>query len=179
MKEPRNNVTLQQNGKIINDPSIVSNIFNNYFRTVAMEMGNESPLSEEESLDEIFQIYEDHKSVKNIHINKQQDISFNFNEVPVSKVRSLIQEIDNRKACGFDNMPPKLLKFAANELAPAVTTLVNKSVSMSHFPWELKQEHVGDVQKPSANIRLEWTDKVMHNINYEFPHGIFFMNSTK
>ena len=43
MKEPRNNVTLQQNGKIINDPSIVSNIFNNYFRTVAMEIGNESP----------------------------------------------------------------------------------------------------------------------------------------
>ena len=54
MKEPRNNVTLQQNGKILNDPSIVSNIFNNYFRTVAMEIGNESPLSEEESLDEIF-----------------------------------------------------------------------------------------------------------------------------
>ena len=42
-----------------------------------------------------------------------------------------------------------------------------------------KQEHVGDVQKPSANITLEWTYKVMHNINYEFPHGIFFMNSTK
>ena len=120
MKEPRNNVTLQQNDKIINDPSIVSNIFNNYFRTVAMEIGNESPLSEEESLDEIFQIYEDHKSVKNIHSNKQQDISFNFNEVPVSKVRSLIQEIDHRKACGFDNMPPKLLKSAATELAPAV-----------------------------------------------------------
>ena len=54
MKEPRNNVTLQQNGKIINDPSIVSNIFNNYFRTVAMEIGNESPLSEEESLDDFF-----------------------------------------------------------------------------------------------------------------------------
>ena len=106
MKEPRNNVTLQQNGKIINDPSIVSNNFNNYFRTVAMGIGNESPLSEEESLDEIFQIYEDNKSVKNIHSNKQQDISFNFNEVPVSKVRSLIQEIDHRKACGLDNMPP-------------------------------------------------------------------------
>ena len=40
MKEPRNNVTLQQNGKIIDDPSIVSNIFNNYFRTVAVEIGN-------------------------------------------------------------------------------------------------------------------------------------------
>ena len=66
MKEPRNNVTLQQNGKIINDPSIVSNNFNNYFRTVAMGIGNESPLSEEESLDEIFQINEDNKSVKNI-----------------------------------------------------------------------------------------------------------------
>ena len=47
-----------------------------------MEIGNESPLSEEESLDEIFHIYEDHKSVKKIYSNKQQDISFNFNEVP-------------------------------------------------------------------------------------------------
>ena len=42
-----------------------------------------------------------------------------------------------------------------------------------------KQEHVGDVQKPSANIRSEWTSKVMPNINYEFPHGVFFMHSTK
>ena len=50
----------------------------------------------------------------------------NFNEVPVSKIRSLIQEIDQGKACGFDNIPPKLLKSAANELAPSVTTLVNK-----------------------------------------------------
>ena len=152
IKEPRNNVTLQQNGKIINDPSIVSNIFNNYFRTVAMEIGNESPLSEEESLDEIFQIYEDHNSVKNIHSNKQQDISFNFNEVTVSKVRSLIQEIDHRKACGFDNMPPKLLKSAANELAPAVTTLVNKSVSMSHFPCELKKSELSPLFKDKDDL---------------------------
>ena len=79
MKEPRNNVTLQQNGKIINDPS---NMFNNYFRTVTMEIGNESPLSVgRKSLDENFQMYEDHESVKNIYNNKQQYISFNFNEV--------------------------------------------------------------------------------------------------
>ena len=102
---------LEQNGEIINDPSTVSKIFNNYFSTVAMGIGNEAPLSGEESLDEIFQIYKDHKY---IYSNKQQNISFNFNEVPVSKVKSLIQEIDHRKACGFNNMPPKLLKSATN-----------------------------------------------------------------
>ena len=152
MKEPRNNVTLQQNGKIINDPSIVSNIFNNCFRTVAMEIGNESPLSEVESLDEFFQIYEDRKSVKNIHSNKQQDISFNFNEVPVSKVKSLIQEIDHRKACGFDNMPPKLLKSAANELVSTVTTLVNKCVYMSHCPCELKKSELSHLCKDKDDL---------------------------
>ena len=33
MKEPRNNVALQQNGKIINDPSIVSNHISQYHQT--------------------------------------------------------------------------------------------------------------------------------------------------
>ena len=66
MKEPRNNVTLQQNDKIINSdkrPTTVSNIFYNYLSTMAMEIGNEAPLSEEESLDEMLQIYEEHKRI--------------------------------------------------------------------------------------------------------------------
>ena len=104
-----------------------------------MKIENESPLLEEEGPDEIFQIYEDHKSVKSIYSNKEQDILFNFNEVPFSKIKSLIQAIDHRKACGFDDMPPKPLKSAVNELAPAVTTFVNKSVSLSHFPCEVKK----------------------------------------
>ena len=57
---------------------------------MAIEIEDKFPLWEEESLDEIFQIYEDLKSVTNIQSNKQQDISFNFNEVPVSKIRYLV-----------------------------------------------------------------------------------------
>ena len=138
MKEPRNKMV----------KSTVSNIFNNYFSTVAMEIGNESPLSEEESLDEIFHIYEDHKSVKNIYIAINSKI-FHLTSMKylISKVRYLIQELDHRKACGSDDMPPTLLKSAANEFAPAVTTLVNKPVSMSHFRCELKNSELSPLFK--------------------------------
>ena len=117
-----------------------------------MQIDNESLLLEEEGPDEIFQIYEDHKSVKSIYSNKEQDVLFSFNEVPVSKVKFLIQAIDHRKACGFDDMPPKLLKSAANELAPAVTIFVNKSVSLSHFPCEVKKSELSPIFKDKDDL---------------------------
>ena len=40
-----------------------------------------------------------------------------------------------------------------------------------------KMTLVQETKNPPANIRSEWTSKVMHNISYEFPYGVFFMNS--
>ena len=44
-------ITLQHNGKILNDPSTFSNILNDYFSNVALEIGNEKPMSEDEDIE--------------------------------------------------------------------------------------------------------------------------------
>ena len=85
--------------------------------------------------------------MKNIHSNKQQDIWFNFNEVPVSKVRSLIQEINHGKACGFDQ-PLSVLTCLSNFFEKIYNEQLNDhfknvlSVLLSAFRKHYGCEHV-------------------------------------
>ena len=99
-----------------------------------MEIGDEKPMCEDEDIESVFKMYENHESVKCICENMSCDVPFYFSKVTVKNVESLLRESDSSKASGYDNIPPKLLKVAAKELAQHIATLVNKSVIMSHFP---------------------------------------------
>ena len=54
MKTRHNVITLQHNGKILNDASAVSNILYDYFSNVALEIDNEKHMCEDEDIDSIF-----------------------------------------------------------------------------------------------------------------------------
>ena len=155
MKTRHNVITLQHNGKILNDPSAVSNIFNDYFSNVALEIGNEKPMCEDEDIESVFKMYENHQSVKCICENMSCDVPFYFSKVTVQNVESLLRESDSSKAAGYDNIPPKLLKVAAKELAQPIATLVNKSVTMFHFPSELKKAELSPLFKPNDNLNTQ------------------------
>ena len=155
MKTRHDVITLQHNGKILNDPSAVSNIFNDYFSNVALEIGDEKPMCEDEDIESVFKMYENHESVKCICENMSCDVPFYFSKVTVKNVESLLRESDSSKASGYDNIPPKLLKVAAKELAQPIATLVNKSVIMSHFPSELKKAELSPLFKSNGNLNTQ------------------------
>ena len=50
---------------------------------------------------------------------------FNFSSVTVKEVRNPLENINKNKATGYDNIPPKILKVAADELAFPITNLIN------------------------------------------------------
>ena len=145
MKTRHDVITLQHNGKILNDPFAVSNIFNDYFSNVALEIGNEKPMCEDEDIESVFKMYE----------NMSCDMPFYFSKVTLQNVESLLRESDSSKAAGYDNIPPKLLKVAAKELAQPIATLVNKSVTMSHFPSELKKAELSPLFKSNDNLNTQ------------------------
>ena len=52
-----------------------------------------------------------------------------------------------KKAVGFDQIPPKLLKIASNELSGPISYLINCSIHASIFPKRLKFAEVATLFK--------------------------------
>ena len=72
----------------------------------------------------------------------ETDKTFTFQTVTVDNVRDLLLKTDSKKATGFDKIPCKILKLAANIIAPSLTHIFNQSIAVSIFPteWKLAQE---------------------------------------
>ena len=66
------------------------------------------------------------------------DAKFSFQAPTVNLVHKLLSGINERKATGLDKIPCKLLKMAANLVAPSATESIIKSISTNVFPKEWK-----------------------------------------
>ena len=68
-------------------------------------------------------------------------------------MKKLLNEIDNKKAVGIDNVPPKLIKMTSKFLAPILTTAINSSLENCVFPENAKVaiDAPFDKGKPSKN----------------------------
>ena len=65
--------------------------------------------------------------------------SFRFQDVSVSDVTRYLKNLKRRKAAGYDNLPPGLLKDAASVIARPLTHLINMSLNSGDFPagWKI------------------------------------------
>ena len=59
---------------------------------------------------------------------------FQFTRVKEIDVLKVLNNLNVSKAAGIDNLPPKLLKDAADELSAPLCSLINKSLQASLFP---------------------------------------------
>ena len=59
-------------------------------------------------------------------------------------------KIDEKKSVGFDNIPNKLLKIAADVAAPSLTAIFTASINTGIFPQEWKDSRVSPVYKSGA-----------------------------
>ena len=65
----------------------------------------------------------------------------------VGEVRNLLRKLDVRKATGLDKIPCKLLKVAAEIVAPSLTKIYQPSIITGIFPSEWKLEGVTSIFK--------------------------------
>ena len=102
--------------------------------------------------DQTFKMYQNHASIVRIQEHVSIDSTYKFMNVSVGEVKPLLQNIDSSKAMGYDTIPPKLVKAAANELAQHISSLVNMSISLLCFPQELKKSETSPLYKGQNNL---------------------------
>ena len=100
-------------GKVEKDPRNVSNIMVNYFATMADAIGgvgasvlNENDLSEHSSIGSI-----------KTGIYEQEGPIFHFRKIKSAQIKSALEKLNTRKACGWDSITPKMLKLASTGIA--------------------------------------------------------------
>ena len=67
-------------------------------------------------------------------IMRNRRCSFTFKPVHPDVIRKIIKNLKNSKTCGTDNIDSYVLKVAADQLVPALTHVVNLSLTHAHFP---------------------------------------------
>ncbi len=101
---------LFKDDKIVSDPEIVASMFNDYFTTVTDGI----EITEEIngiSIAEIIEKYKGHPSIIKIE-NKYRGNAFTLKQVSVNNIEKLLSNMNPRKATGFDQLLPKLLRIA-------------------------------------------------------------------
>ena len=137
----------------ISRPAAVCNAFNDYFSSIASSFGNnDDALKEFEDIESILAAHSDHPSIRCIQENFANSMPFDFTEITVENMRSLIREMDPKKGAGFDNIPPKILKIASDELAEPMAALLNDSIRNSEFPGDLKMSELSPLFKNKDSL---------------------------
>ena len=64
---------------------------------------------------------------------------FKFQQLEVKEVEETLKEINTRKTTGWDFIPPKALRFGAEELSIPLTTLFNTCIKQGNWPNDWKK----------------------------------------
>ena len=151
-KTSNQDISLFHENKLVNDPIKVCKIFNDYFIKAASNIGNEEPIRDDETVDDILCMYKDCEVIQRITSNVPHDGIFRFSFTSVKDVKDLLKKTDPTKATGYDDIPPKLLQLGATELAPTITNLINQSIEKCRFPTALKQSELSPLYKSKDNL---------------------------
>ncbi len=110
-------------GNVTSDPSEMSNIFNDFFTTVADKITSEIPKTPKSPLSYLF--------------NRNSDSIF-LSPVTHEEVLDLINLLNSAKSVGPNSIPTKLLKVIGPFISPCLASLVNESFQVGIFPSKLK-----------------------------------------
>ena len=138
---------LKLDDQLVSDQTEVCGAFNDYFINVAVDSSEDSvvqsPLT---TVNEAISKYKDHPSIKLINEN-QYPKSFKFKTVTSSQILSTMRKINPKKACGYDEIPGKLIKHGAEVLSTSLTPIFNNCIRISVFPDSFKKAEVRPIHK--------------------------------
>ena len=120
---------LIDNGKVIVEERDLAETFNDHYINIVEKSSGQKPcnfvsdthsLEDDVVINEIVQHYSNHPSILKIRENfdnSQTVEQFQFNSVTTSEIYKLLANIDDKKATGMDEIPPKLVKISAEVLS--------------------------------------------------------------
>lgn len=168
-KHKQSKIGLDINGSISHDKKMVANTFNSFFTTIASNLVKKLPSTPG--------VFSDPLKVQKFYEEKGvQPNTFYFKQVTEELVFKKLKGLNSSKATGFDSIPAKFLKDAAEIITPVITYLINLSITNNHFPHKLKVARVIPLYKKGlksdpGNFRpisiLCTISKIVERIIYE------------
>jgi hypothetical protein len=137
-------IILNEDDKLLNDQSEISNVFNNFFVNVAKDIGKDST-----------PINDCHPSICKIKdrcITNDCNSELFFKPVSDEFVEKQINKINIKKATGIDQISPKILKIAKHAVVAPITQLINLSINTCTFPDKLKIAQVVPIHKKNSTL---------------------------
>ena len=120
--------------QVVTSPIEISEAFNNYFSTIGSNLASDIDLAENGPE----------------YYLKPTDSVFSLKTPSIGRVHKLLTKIDEKKSVGLDKIPSKLLKIAADIVAPSLTAIFTASINTGIFPNEWKESRVSPVYKSGA-----------------------------
>ena len=152
---------LLENGKVITSPKTIAESMNNFFANKIEHLKDNIPAST------------DDPCAKLREVMKDRICSFSFQPVGPDEVEKIVLNLKNTKSTGIDSINTITLKLALPYILPALTHIVNLSLSQSKFPEGWKKAKVVPLLKKddpmiSSNYRpvsnLLVTSKVLEKV---------------
>ena len=132
---------LCENNTLINSQEDIADIFNKYFVNVAKDIGSDS-----------IPVNENHPSLIKISEIRSNSPPLTFAPVCNAFVSKQIDKLSVKKATGHAGISSKLIKLAKPSITDHITTIVNKSLSTSVFPDELKVAQIAPLHKKNSTL---------------------------
>ena len=158
-------ISIVKNDTIITDDQELSELFNEYYVNIVENTSGKKPcgVADTTDIDDdrhivklILEKYKNHPSVLAIVQNPNCNFeTFSVNEVEAREVALLLKSLDGKKSTGVDQIPPKLVSLAANELTVPLTNAINCSIRNFRFPENAKNAAVCPLDKGESNRTAE------------------------
>ena len=124
--------------QVFTSPEDIAEAFNNHFTSIGQTLAREIPTVDTDPLYYVI----------------PSDRVFSFERINVQEVVNLVKGIDAGKATGLDNIPCKLLKIAADVVAPSLTCIFNQSLLTGIYPSDWKLAKVTPIFKNGSKTDL-------------------------
>ena len=121
---------LFQDGAMITSPARLAWTMNNFFITKVEQLKQRIPITESDPL----------KKLREGLRNRQ--CSLDLNPVTPDEVLKIICGLKNSKSTGNDYINTWVIKLVANDILPAITHVINLSISRAEFPTKWKHAKV-------------------------------------
>ncbi len=128
-------------------PKEVSNILNNYFCSIALDL--RQTIAAENAGSNFNDNNDFHQNTFNTVAVKDSIFFYPTNK---TEIRNVVSSLKNNKAPGFDNITPVIIKEVAESIIDVIVHLTNLSLSSGEFPTSLKHAVVTPLFKKNDRL---------------------------
>ena len=158
------NITIKHKDKIVTDNSKLAHLFNSYYINIVENtsemppenIGNLECKSDDHlTVEKIIKHYKNHPSIETINKIYTKKENSSIPTTTTEEINKIIKELDPKKAAGFDEIPPKIVKMSANVIDSHSANIINNDSTKNVFSEKAKVPSVRPIFKKNKREKIK------------------------